>query len=93
MCRMEQVVVTRAPIPCESQSHRDQPARAPPQGPGQIGGQRRAQEDNAFSAEQAVEFYEAHHGFAVPDNPAYDAEARTRHWTALQHLYQAQLAS
>lgn len=67
-----------------------------------------AQEDNSFTAEQAelldhalteagvdhtVEFYQAHHGFAVPDNPTYDAEASARHWSALQHLYQAQLAN
>jgi hypothetical protein len=25
-------------------------------------------------------FYPAHHGFAVPDNGTYDAEASTRHW-------------
>jgi carboxymethylenebutenolidase len=67
-----------------------------------------AQEDNSFTAEQAelldhalteagvdrtVEFYQAHHGFAVPDNPTYDAEADARHWAALQQLYQAQLAN
>jgi carboxymethylenebutenolidase len=67
-----------------------------------------AQQDNSFTAEQAtllddalteagvkhtVEFYQAHHGFAVPDNPTYDTEADTRHWAALQHLYQTQLAN
>ena len=67
-----------------------------------------AQEDNSFTAEQAelldhalteagvehtVEFYPAHHGFAVPDNSTYDTEASARHWAALQHLYQAQLAN
>src|SRR6266567_23259 len=57
-----------------------------------------AQDDGSFTAEQAelldralteagvdhmVEFYPAHHGFAVPDNPTYDAEAEARHWIAL----------
>jgi carboxymethylenebutenolidase len=63
-------------------------------------------EDGSFTAEQAelldraltgagvdhtVEFYPAHHGFAVPDNGTYDADADARHWDALQHLYQARL--
>ena len=63
-------------------------------------------EDGTFTAEQAelldraltgagvdhtVEFYPAHHGFAVPDNGTYDADADARHWDALQHLYQARL--
>lgn len=67
-----------------------------------------AQEDNSFTAEQAelldnaltkagvthtVEFYPAKHGFAVPDNSTYDADAAARHWTALQQLYQAQLGN
>jgi carboxymethylenebutenolidase len=61
-----------------------------------------AREDNSFTPEQAdllakaltaahvdhtVEFYDARHGFAVPDNPTYDADADTRHWSALQRLY------
>ncbi len=65
-----------------------------------------AEEDNSFTAEQAdllrtaladagvghtVEFYPAHHGFAVPDNPTYDEQASTRHWEALRQLYQASL--
>jgi carboxymethylenebutenolidase len=63
-------------------------------------------EDDSFTAEQAelleralaeagvshtVEFYPAHHGFAVADNPTFDAEASARHWQALDRLYQAQL--
>jgi len=59
-------------------------------------------EDGSFTTEQAglldsalasagvehtVEFYPAHHGFAVPDNPTYDAEAAARHWEALGRLY------
>ncbi|HEX4833591.1 MAG TPA: dienelactone hydrolase family protein [Trebonia sp.] len=34
-----------------------------------------------------VEFYPAHHGFAVPDNPTYDEAAATRHYAALAALY------
>jgi carboxymethylenebutenolidase len=34
-----------------------------------------------------VEFYPAKHGFAVPDNPTYDAAAEDRHWKALEALY------
>ena len=63
-------------------------------------------EDGSFTAEQAelldraltgagvdhtVEFYPAHHGFAVPDNGTYDGAAAERHWAALRHLYQAHL--
>jgi carboxymethylenebutenolidase len=65
-----------------------------------------AEEDDSFTPAQAellegaltgagvnytVEFYPAHHGFAVPDNPAYDAEASARHWRALDELYRAHL--
>lgn len=61
-----------------------------------------AQDDGSFTAEQAalldesltaagvrhtVEFYPAAHGFAVPDNPTYDAAAEQRHWDALERLY------
>lgn len=63
-------------------------------------------EDNSFTAEQAelletalteagvehtVEFYPAHHGFAVPDNETYDEQAAARHWDALRDLYGATL--
>ncbi|HEX9031047.1 MAG TPA: dienelactone hydrolase family protein [Streptosporangiaceae bacterium] len=65
-----------------------------------------AKDDGSFTAEQAglldgaladagvehtVEIYPAHHGFAVADNPTYDAEAAARHWEALRGLYQAHL--
>ncbi len=65
-----------------------------------------AEEDRSFTTEQAdllesaltaagvdhtVEFYPAHHGFAVPDNDTYDPAASARHWEALQHLYQSRL--
>lgn len=61
-----------------------------------------AKDDNSFTAGQAemldsaltdagvdhsVEFYPARHGFAVPDNPTYDADADARHWKALHELY------
>jgi carboxymethylenebutenolidase len=67
-----------------------------------------AQKDNSFTAEQAelldnaltaagvdhtVEFYPAEHGFAVADNPTYDAVAAARHWAALAHLYGSQLTN
>jgi len=63
-------------------------------------------EDGSFTAEQAelldgaltsagvdhtVEFYPAHHGFAVPDNPTYDEDASARHWKALGDLYGSRL--
>lgn len=65
-----------------------------------------AQDDGSFTAEQAelleralsdagvdhiVEFYPARHGFAVPDNLTYDADAQARHWRALDELYRAHL--
>jgi carboxymethylenebutenolidase len=65
-------------------------------------------EDGSFTTEQAglldsaltgagvehtVEFYPAHHGFAVPDNPTYDAEAAARHWEALGRLYRDHLGA
>ena len=65
-----------------------------------------AEDDGSFTAEQAallesaltgagvdhtVEFYPARHGFAVPDNPTYDAQAADRHWAALRDLYRARL--
>jgi len=43
--------------------------------------------------EHAVEFYPAHHGFAVPDNPTYDAAAEARHWEALGRLYRDHLGT
>jgi carboxymethylenebutenolidase len=65
-----------------------------------------AKDDNLFTAEQAglleaaltdagvghtVVFYPADHGFAVPDNPAYDVQASARHWDALRELYRDHL--
>ena len=63
-------------------------------------------EDGSFTAEQAellrqalqragvtytVEFYDAHHGFAVPDNSTYDEQAATRHYEALSSFYSGNL--
>ena len=65
-----------------------------------------ATDDDSFTAGQAelldraltdagvghtIEFYPAHHGFAVPDNPTYNAQADARHWEALHELYRAHL--
>lgn len=65
-----------------------------------------ATDDESFTAEQAellesaltdagvdhtLEFYPAHHGFAVPDNPTYDPQANARHWQALHQLYLTRL--
>ncbi len=34
-----------------------------------------------------IETYQAHHGFAVPDNPSYDADAAERHWKATEQFF------
>ena len=67
-----------------------------------------AVEDGSFTTEQAglldsalagagvehtIEFYPARHGFAVPDNPTYDAGAEARHWDALGRLYRDHLGT
>jgi carboxymethylenebutenolidase len=67
-----------------------------------------AQDDASFPPEQAelleralteggvdhtLETYPARHGFAVPDNPTYDAPAASRHWQALEELYGAMLVN
>lgn len=43
--------------------------------------------------DHTMEKYPAHHGFAVPDNPTYDAAADARHWDALRDLYAATLGA
>ncbi len=65
-----------------------------------------ATDDGSFTPEQAqlletaltdagvdhtVEIYPARHGFAVPDNETYDADAAARHWQALRTLYASRL--
>jgi carboxymethylenebutenolidase len=59
-------------------------------------------EDQSFSDEQkdllerslsdagvahTIDTYQAHHGFAVPDNPSYDADAAERHWKATEQFF------
>ena len=66
-----------------------------------------ATDDRSFTPEQAellraalagagvahtLEVYPAHHGFAVADNPTYDAAAAARHWAALETLYRTALS-
>ena len=38
-----------------------------------------------------IETYQAHHGFAVPDNPSYDADAADRHWAATEQFFRSAL--
>ncbi|CNL63868.1 hydrolase [Mycobacterium tuberculosis] len=50
--------------------------------------------DKAFSAAgvpHRIECYPAAHGFAVPDNPSYDAAADERHWAAMTETFGAAL--
>ena len=64
--------------------------------------------DNSYTDEQAallehalteadvdhtLETYQAHHGFAVPDNQTYDKPAADRHWAALETLYANHLSA
>jgi carboxymethylenebutenolidase len=66
-----------------------------------------AVEDSAFPEEQkdllekvlteagvahTIETYEAHHGFAVPDNATYDEAAAERHWKAMEQLFSSALS-
>ena len=61
-----------------------------------------AENDQSFTADQAeqlakaltaagvqhrIEWYQAGHGFAVPDNPPYDAAADERHWAAMTETF------
>ncbi|BBY32152.1 dienelactone hydrolase [Mycolicibacter minnesotensis] len=61
-----------------------------------------AQNDASFTQEHAatldealstagvphtVEFYPAAHGFAVPDNAPFDADAAARHWAAMREVF------
>lgn len=45
----------------------------------------------AADVEHTIEFYSAAHGFAVPDNPTYDAAAAKRHWEAMERVFGATL--
>ncbi|MDT5175753.1 MAG: carboxymethylenebutenolidase [Mycobacterium sp.] len=70
-----------------------------------IGG---AENDQSFTVDQAeqlakaltaagvqhrIEWYQAGHGFAVPDNPPYDAAADERHWAAMTETFGEALPS
>lgn len=46
----------------------------------------------AAGVEHTIETYPAGHGFAVPDNAPYDADAAARHWTALREFFGAKLS-
>lgn len=46
----------------------------------------------AAGVAHTIETYHAAHGFAVPDNEPYNADAAERHWLALQRLFDATLA-
>jgi carboxymethylenebutenolidase len=45
----------------------------------------------AAGVDHTIEFYSAAHGFAVPDNEPYDADAAKRHWDAIERTFGAQL--
>ena len=45
----------------------------------------------AASVEHKIETYPAAHGYAVPDNSSYDADAAERHWTATRAFFGAHL--
>jgi carboxymethylenebutenolidase len=45
----------------------------------------------AADVEHTIEFYDAFHGFAVPDNGPYDESAARRHWDAMQAFFGAHL--
>ena len=45
----------------------------------------------AAGVEHTIETYAAGHGYAVPDNRSYDADAAERHWTAMREVFGANL--
>jgi len=45
----------------------------------------------AADVEHTVEFYDAFHGFAVPDNGPYDESAARRHWEAMKAFFASHL--
>jgi carboxymethylenebutenolidase len=47
----------------------------------------------AAGVEHTIETYPAAHGFAVPDNPPFDAAAADRHWTAMREFFGAHLGA
>ncbi|BBY29426.1 dienelactone hydrolase family protein [Mycolicibacterium sediminis] len=45
----------------------------------------------AAGVEHTIEFYDAAHGFAVPDNGPFDEVAAERHWRAMESVFGAAL--
>ena len=45
----------------------------------------------AAGVRHTIEWYQAAHGFAVPDNPPYDAAADERHWAAMTQTFDSAL--
>ncbi len=45
----------------------------------------------AAGVRHTIEWYQAAHGFAVPDNPPYDAASDERHWAAMTETFSAAL--
>ena len=45
----------------------------------------------AAGVQHTIETYAAGHGYAVPDNAAYDADAAERHWTTTRDFFGANL--
>ncbi|UXA19950.1 dienelactone hydrolase family protein [Mycobacterium sp. SMC-4] len=51
--------------------------------------------DKAFSdagVQHTIEWYDALHGFAVPDNAPFDEQAAERHWAATREFFAAHLS-
>ena len=46
-----------------------------------------AQSLSEAGVRHTIETYQAHHGFAVPDNETYDPAAAERHWKATEQLF------
>lgn len=46
---------------------------------------------SAAGVDHMLEFYQARHGFAVPDNDTYDEAAAERHYKAMDRLYRSAL--
>ncbi|OBF82556.1 dienelactone hydrolase [Mycobacterium sp. 852002-51163_SCH5372311] len=45
----------------------------------------------AAGVQHTIEWYQAAHGFAVPDNPPYDEAAAERHWAAMVETFRGAL--
>jgi carboxymethylenebutenolidase len=45
----------------------------------------------AAGVEHTLQWYDAQHGFAVPDNDPYDEAAASRHWDAMESFFGAHL--